>query len=107
MARLEGARGAADIRILLAHRPDAVLDLPPRARTDLVVAGHTHGGQIQLPLVGPPLLFSDVPRRVGAGGLHELDGRRIYVSRGLGVERGRAPRLRLNAPPEITLLALR
>ena len=99
--------GSAELRILLSHRPDAALTLRPRSRIDLVVAGHTHGGQIQLPFLGPPWIASRVPRRVGAGGLHELDGRRVYVSRGIGVERGQAPKLRLGAPPEITLLTLR
>jgi len=39
--------------------------------------------------------------------LHELDGHRIYVSRGVGVERGQAPRLRLGAVPEVSLITLR
>jgi len=44
---------------------------------------------------------------VGAGGLHVIEGRRVYVSRGVGVERGQAPKLRLGAPPEVSLLTLR
>ncbi|MCP9489847.1 MAG: hypothetical protein MSC31_08210 [Solirubrobacteraceae bacterium MAG38_C4-C5] len=107
-SRLERAPGSDDVRLLLAHRPDAAFLLPPRPRTDLVVAGHTHGGQIALPFVGPLMAFTDVPLSVAAGGLHDLgDARRIYVSRGVGVERGQAPRVRLNVPPEISLLTLR
>jgi predicted MPP superfamily phosphohydrolase len=105
--RLERAPGRGDARILLSHRPDPVLDLARRTRIDLVVAGHTHGGQIQLPLIGPPFIASAVPRDVGAGGLHELGSgsrRRIYVSRGIGLERGQAPPVRLLAPPEVSLL---
>ena len=105
--RLERARGAGDVRLLLAHRPDVALRLRPDTRVDLVLAGHTHGGQFQFPLLGPPHIASRVPRDVGAGGLHSLGGRRLYVSRGLGVERGQAPRLRLGATPEVTLLTLR
>lgn len=105
--RLERARGERDVRILLAHRPDAVFGLAPDTRVDLTVAGHTHGGQVQVPLFGPLWVSSEVPREVGAGGLHSLDGRRIYVSRGVGVERGDAPRFRLNAPPELAILTLR
>jgi uncharacterized protein len=105
--RLERARGARDVRILLAHRPDAVFNLAPDTRVDLTVAGHTHGGQLQVPLFGPLWISSEVPRDVGAGGLHSVDGRRIYVSRGVGVERGDAPRFRLNAPPELAILTLR
>jgi predicted MPP superfamily phosphohydrolase len=104
--RLEGLPGDDDVRLLMAHRPDAVLNVSPDSRIDLVVAGHTHGGQVQLPWFGPPLTLSRVPRRVAAGGLHVLDGRRIYVSRGLGRERGQAPSIRLLCPPEITLLSL-
>ena len=104
---LERTPGSRDVRILLAHRPDSVSLLEPHSRVDLVVAGHTHGGQLQLPLYGPPSTASSVPREVAAGGLHSLDGRRIYVSRGVGVERGQAPRLRLGAPPEVSILALR
>jgi predicted MPP superfamily phosphohydrolase len=104
---LERARGDRDVRILLAHRPDSVFLLGRRSRVDLVVAGHTHGGQVQLPLVGPLTIASRVPREVGAGGLHTVGGRRIYVSRGVGVERGQAPRLRLGAPPEVAILTLR
>jgi uncharacterized protein len=44
---------------------------------------------------------------VGAGGLHDLDGRWIYVSRGVGAERGQAPLLRLGAVPEVSLITLR
>jgi predicted MPP superfamily phosphohydrolase len=106
--RLERAPGSGDVRILLGHRPDAVLDLRERTRVDLVVAGHTHGGQVVVPGFGPPITKSGVPRDVAAGGLHELSGRRVYVSRGIGVEHGsHAPHLRINCPPELTLLRLR
>lgn len=101
---LEQRPGERDVRILLTHHPDPVLRLAPDTRIDLVVAGHTHGGQIQLPLIGPLRTASRVGREIGGGGLHELDGRRIYVSRGVGVERGQAPKLRFRAPPEISIL---
>lgn len=106
IAALEKAPGADDIRIVLAHRPSAVLELPNDSRIDLVVAGHTHGGQVRLPWLGPPIDLSPLPSSITGGGLHELDGRRVYVSRGVGMERGQAPRLRFNCPPEITLLTL-
>jgi predicted MPP superfamily phosphohydrolase len=104
--RLEQRPGDADVRLLLSHRPD-VVRVVGGARVDLILAGHTHGGQVQLPLIGPPTTASGVPRDVAAGGLHRLDGRRIYVSRGVGVERGQAPRLRLGAVPEVSLITLR
>jgi uncharacterized protein len=100
------APGEDDIRILVSHRPDPVLDLPRPTRIDLLVAGHTHGGQVRLPLWGPPLILSQVPRAVGAGGFHLVDGRPIYVSRGVGHEGGQAPRIRFLCPPEVSLLLL-
>jgi uncharacterized protein len=105
-AALEARPGDGDVRLLVAHRPDAVELLAADSRADLLVAGHTHGGQIQLPLLGPLQTASDLPRAVAAGGLHQLDGRRLYVSRGIGVERGLAPKVRLGAPPEVSLLQL-
>ena len=94
------------ILLLFAHYPDSVYYLNGDTRVDLLVAGHTHGGQIVLPFFGPPLTLSRVPRAVAAGGLHSLEGTPIYVSRGLGAERNSAPRVRFNCPPELSLLTL-
>jgi len=107
LADLESSPDDGDFRVVLSHYPDVIEKLPAGTRVDLVVAGHTHGGQIVLPGFGPPMTLSRVPRRIAAGGLHELDGRRIYVSRGLGMERAQAPRIRLFCPPEINILDLR
>jgi predicted MPP superfamily phosphohydrolase len=103
---LEQTPGADDIRILLAHRPDPLLKLEPQSRIDLIVAGHTHGGQIVLPLLGPPVTATSVPQAIARGGLHTLHDNRIYISRGVGHERGQAPRIRFLCPPEISLLTL-
>lgn len=102
--KLEGDEGDDDIRMLLAHRPDVALGLQSGSRIDLVVAGHTHGGQVVIPGFGPPMTLSSVPRNVAAGGLHEINGNPIYVSRGVGWERGHAPRIRFFCRPEISLL---
>jgi hypothetical protein len=106
LRRMEEEPGEGDLRLLVAHRPDVLYELAARTRVDLIVAGHTHGGQVSLPLIGPPITLSWVPRSIAAGGLHEHEGRRIYVSRGIGCERGKAPRVRFNCPPEVTLLTL-
>lgn len=104
--RLETEPGDGDIRILLAHRPDVALGLPPRSRIDLVVAGHTHGGQIVVPGYGPPVTLSKVPRNVAAGGLHQITENPIYVSRGVGCEHGEAPRVRFLCPPEVSIVEI-
>ena len=96
-----------ELRILLTHRPDALWKLRHDSRIDLLVSGHTHGGQVSVPFFGPPITLSSVPRDVAAGGLHVVDGRRIYVSRGVGLERGTAPRIRFRVPPEVSLLTLK
>ncbi len=106
LRELEETPGTDDIRIAVTHAPDATLCLPDPARTDLVVAGHTHGGQIQIPGFGAPVTLSRVPREVGSGGLHRIGARTVYVSRGVGMERRQAPRIRLFCRPEITLLTI-
>ncbi len=103
---IEKSPGDDDVRIVVAHRPDVIYALPRGSRVDLVVAGHTHGGQVQIPGFGPPITLSGVPRDVAAGGLHTLEGRQIYVSRGLGWEHGMAPRVRFLALPEVSVLTL-
>ena len=94
------------LRILVAHRPDAALDLAPGSRIDLVVAGHTHGGQIVVPGFGPLVTATQVPRHVAAGGLHEIDDNPIYVGTGVGLERGQAPQVRLFCRPSIGIVDL-
>jgi predicted MPP superfamily phosphohydrolase len=94
------------IRILLSHRPDAVLGLEQSSRVDLTVAGHTHGGQVVVPGFGPLMTMSEVPRDVARGGLHRLMGNPIYVSPGVGMERRQAPQVRLFARPSVGVLEL-
>ncbi|MEK6643693.1 MAG: metallophosphoesterase [Planctomycetota bacterium] len=104
--QLEDTAGTDEIRILLGHRPDVALGLRERSRIDMVLAGHTHGGQVVIPFYGPPITLSSVPRRVAAGGLHRINDNLIYVSRGVGCERGQAPRVRFLCPPEISLVTV-
>jgi predicted MPP superfamily phosphohydrolase len=103
---LQGGPDDGAIRILVAHRPDAVLDLAPGSRVDLTVAGHTHGGQVVVPGFGPPLTLTSVPRQAARGGLHAVNGNLLYVSAGVGLERAQAPQLRLFCPPTIGVLVL-
>lgn len=94
------------ITVLVSHRPDTALALPAGSRVDLTVAGHTHGGQIVIPGFGPPVTFSDIPRDVARGGLHRIDGNQIYVSPGVGLERGPAPQVRFLSRPAVAVLTL-
>jgi len=104
--RFEAMDANGAIKILMAHRPGVVRHLNANSNVDLVVAGHTHGGQIVVPGFGPPITLSVLPRSVAKGGLHDVDGHAIYISRGVGCERGQSPRIRFNCPPEITLLTI-
>jgi predicted MPP superfamily phosphohydrolase len=97
------ARDPGRFHIILGHSPNFA-----RATTgaDLLVAGHTHGGQVRLPLVGPIMTNSRVPRRL-ASGWHDLpDGAKLLVSRGVGVERGDAPRVRFLCRPQLVVIDL-
>lgn len=89
-----------EFRILLAHEPE-VADRVGGHRVDLQLSGHSHGGQVVLPFVGPPLL----PRlgRRYVRGLYRTPTHTLYTSRGVG---GVPPYIRLNCPPEVTVLTL-
>jgi predicted MPP superfamily phosphohydrolase len=91
----------ADHTIVISHAPDFVDALP--RKVDLVLAGHTHGGQFVLPFFGPLVTASRLPRRY-AGGLNDYRGTPLHVSRGVGMERGFAPPVRFLCPPEICVL---
>lgn len=106
MRRLEQTGGPGDIRIILSHRPDAVLHLPPQSNVDLVVSGHTHGGQVRLPWIGALAESSAIPRWAAGGGLFEINGHPIYVNRGVGMERGAAPQVRFLCPPTVSIINL-
>jgi uncharacterized protein len=84
--------------ILLSHTPE-IYRAAAEAGFDLLLAGHTHGGQICLPGSIPVTLDADLPRRMGSGAwMHkEMSG---YTSVGVGTSIVAA---RLNCPPEVTL----
>lgn len=89
------------LRILLAHTPDQIF-WAGRHRFDLMMAGHTHGGQVRFPVIGPVLSQSRYGVRF-AGGTYFQPPTMLHVSRGLS---GCQP-LRLRCRPELALLVLR
>ena len=93
---------AGGLHIALGHGPDFALS--DRCEADLLLAGHTHGGQVKLPWIGPLVTLSKVPRAWAHGRTELGAGRVLVVSAGLGMERGDAPRLRFLCPPEIVII---
>jgi predicted MPP superfamily phosphohydrolase len=91
--------------VLMCHAPDYV-DLlraePAGKAVSLMLSGHTHGGQIRLPLLGPAVLPSWGKRYVE--GWFRFGGLQLHVNRGIGTV---GVPFRLNCPPEITLITLR
>jgi len=93
---------ARDPKILLCHNPVGIR-LAVEHHIDLVLSGHTHGGQVRLPVVGALYTRSKLGKRFIAG-WNRLDGTQIYISRGIG--KVLVP-LRVGCPPEIACLNLR
>jgi predicted MPP superfamily phosphohydrolase len=93
-------RDATGPTIALSHNPDTAHDLAGRG-ADLILSGHTHGGQVSIPFLGPPIL--PVRHREFAAGHFQLGDTQLYVNRGVGWLR----RVRLFVRPEVTILRLR
>ena len=100
-AALRGIPEGAPL-IIISHSPDIVLK-PISKRAALILAGHTHGGQVVFPWLGPLYVPTRLGRRRMAG-LLEVNGRTLFITRGLGEV---FPPFRLNCPPEIALITLR
>ena len=92
---------ADEATILLAHEPDYA-DRVARHPVDLQLSGHSHGGQVRLPFVRP-LYLPDLARKY-VWGLYKIGGLTLYTNPGLGTV---GVPVRMNCPPEITLLTLR
>lgn len=112
-------------RIVLSHNPDTA-ELLKKWRVDLQLSGHTHGGQVMIPGVGPALAWYKMVRRSSpkqvrrwvpfmqkectkvvrhwewAQGFHQVGTNQLYINRGLGTY----PPGRLFCPPEVTVITL-
>lgn len=89
------------VRVLLVHEPDVADWVRPEHQVALQISGHSHGGQVRLPFVGP-LLTPRLGQKYVAG-LYQAPACQVYTSRGVGVSH--LP-LRLFCPPEVTLITL-
>jgi uncharacterized protein len=87
--------------ILLAHEPDFA-DRVLGEQIDLVLSGHTHGGQIRIPFL-PPLLLPEMGTKYVEGLFRLRDGTQLYVNRGIGAVN--LP-FRFRCPPEISVITL-
>jgi hypothetical protein len=88
------------INILLYHSPDLVYELRREDRIDLMLSGHTHGGQVRLPIIGAIFTGSLYGRKLQKG-LYQIHDTLLYISRGIGLEGLGAPRVRFLCSPEI------
>jgi len=84
--------------VALTHNPDTFADLP--ANVLLLLAGHTHGGQVNLPLLGRLVVPSNYGQRFAAGHVVEND-RDLFVTTGIGTS---ILPVRFRVPPEIAVL---
>jgi predicted MPP superfamily phosphohydrolase len=90
--------------VLLAHEPDyadKVRRHPRAPLVDLILSGHSHGGQVRLPLIGP-LILPPLGKRY-VSGHYQLSNIQLYVNRGIGTV---SLPFRFDCPPEITELTL-
>jgi uncharacterized protein len=94
----------SNFRLLAYHSPDIAPDASA-AGVDLYLCGHTHGGQIRMPLYGAVVTSSAWGKRYEMGRYQEGD-MILYTSRGIGLEGAAAPRARFLCPPEIIVWEL-
>lgn len=94
------SRRGKDPVFLMVHEPD-VLPLVARRKVDLLLSGHTHGGQVRFPFV-PPLNLPPLGKKY-VEGLFHLGPTQLYVNRGIGAV---GVPFRFNCPPEIAILTL-
>ncbi len=95
-----------EFSLLLGHSPDYMAqtqDFP----IDLCLAGHTHGGQVRLPFIGPLVTCTFHIPRSWALGYREIGRTRLNTSGGVGCEHvSHLPSIRFNCPPEMTLITI-
>lgn len=104
LAQLVRAAPSNAPQLLVYHSPELMPEAAQHG-IDLYVCGHTHGGQVRLPFLGPIFTSSQLGRRFVMG-LYRNGRTTLYVSRGIGLEGLSAPRVRFMCPPEMTLITI-
>ncbi len=94
-----------DFTVFLHHYPRVIYELADTGRVDLHLSGHTHGGQIALPLYGALITLSGHGKAL-EWGRYTVKNTTLYINRGIGMEGGRWPRIRFCARPEISVFDL-
>jgi len=87
--------------VMMVHEPDYA-DRVARYSVDLQLSGHTHGGQVRLPFL-PPLFLPELAKKY-VWGFYQIGSLKLYTNPGIGTVE--VP-VRLNCPPEVTLLTVR
>jgi uncharacterized protein len=87
--------------IVMVHEPDVIDDLVNEVPVDLQLSGHSHGGQVRLPLVGA-LMLPDYGQ-IYSLGLYQVGRAQVYTSRGIGMI---GVPIRVDCPPEVTCITL-
>lgn len=100
-ALAEMAGGKETAVLLLAHQPDFADRFAQDGRVMLQLSGHSHGGQVRLPVIGP-LILPWYGKKYHTG-LYQVGGMWLYTNRGIGVN---GLPVRFNCPPEITEITL-
>ena len=94
----DALKGTKSPTILLTHTPDVFPDVPNNV--NLTLAGHTHGGQVRLPIIGPLFTASNYGNKYAIGMIEE-NGKKLITTRGIGVS---ILPFRFNCTPEITII---
>ena len=90
-----------DVTLALVHEPDYFPTLARLTPVNLQLSGHSHGGQVRIPALGPLILPPG--SRIYHSGLYKLNGRFVYTGRGLGMV---GLPVRFDCPPELTEITL-
>jgi predicted MPP superfamily phosphohydrolase len=104
LPKLLNALNPKSFNIFLYHFPSEILGIS-KFPIDLMLAGHTHGGQVCLPFYGAVITHSKTSKRFESG-LYRVGDTWLYVNRGIGMDGGLSPRVRFLARPELTIIDL-